>query len=84
MLLELKNTDMVHESRIGQEMSTLSIGCLSDQEEENLEKEENLEQEERGYPEVCTYTIESEDDYDDYEAGCDFYIFKLNSFYFYL
>ena len=24
---------------------------------------------ERGYPEVCTYTIESDDDYEDYQQG---------------
>ena len=46
-------------------------------------REENSEQEERGYPEVCTYTIESEDDYEDYQEGKGLYILlKLNSFYF--
>ena len=38
-------------------------------------REENSEQEERGYPEVCTYTIESEDDYEDYQEGRDLFIF---------
>ena len=44
-------------------------------------REENYEREERGYPEVCTYTIKSEDCYGDYQEGSGLYIcLKLNSF----
>ena len=44
-------------------------------------REENYE--ERGYPEVCTYTISSTDDYDDYQEG-SCYFFNLNYLYFYI
>ena len=33
------------------------------------ESGDSYQKEERGYPEVCTYTIESDDDYEDYQQG---------------